>query len=155
VFYVNRDLLKDLHVSNPGADSVINASNYLDYRLTYRDSARRFEPSDPNPIALSATRAMLAMFTGLGMTYVESRVLMLTDMLCEGLEKKGYRVHSPRAGKAKSGIVTFSPTAGDVDGISARLTEALVIHTARYGTIRLSPHFYNTEAEIERVLNLL
>lgn len=155
VFYINRDRLKDIRVTNPGADSVIDASNYLDYNLTYRDSARRFKPSDLNPIALSATRPMLAMFTGLGMSYIDNRIITLTDMLCEGLKRKGYKVHSPREPKEKSGIVAFSPTEGDVDSISAKLTEALIIHTNRYGMIRLSPHFYNTEGEIEQVLNLL
>jgi len=155
VLYVDRDVLKDLHVSNPGANSVVDAANFLDYQLTYRDSAQRFEPSSLNPIALSATRAMLAMFTGLGMGYIENRVVSLTDMLCNGLEKKGYTVRSPRRANEKSGIVTFSSDSDDIDAISAKLTDACVFHTKRYGMIRLSPHFYNTEKEVELVLNLL
>jgi len=155
VLYLDRKILKDIRVTNPGAMSVTEPSNFLDYKLTYRDSARRFEPSDLNPIALSATRAMLAMFTGLGMSYIENRVLSLTDMLSEGLAEKNYAVHSPRGKTEKSGIVAFSSTSGDTDAISAKLTEAHVVHTNRYGMIRLSPHFYNSEDEVETVLNLL
>ena len=155
VLYVDRNALKELHVSNPGAGSVVDAANFLDYKLVYRDSAQRFEPSSLSPIALSVTRAMLAMFTGLGMSYIENRVILLTDMLCDGLEKKGYTLHSPRQPNEKSGIVTFSSDSDDIDGISAKLTDARVVHTKRYNMIRLSPHFYNSEKEVELVLNLL
>jgi selenocysteine lyase/cysteine desulfurase len=156
VLYVSRRHLKDLRVTNPGADSVVDAENYLDYKLTWRDSAERFEPSDLNPMALSATRAMLAMFTGLGMAYIENRVIALTDMLSEGLAKKGYTLHSPRKPAEKSGIVSFSAASSDdTESISKKLTESRVVHTHRYDMIRLSPHFYNSEAEVEQVLNLL
>jgi selenocysteine lyase/cysteine desulfurase len=156
VLYVNRKVLKDLRVTNPGAGSVVDSENLLDYKLTYRDSAVRFESSDLNPMAVSATRAMLAMFTGLGMTYIENRVIALTDMLCEGIRKKGHVLHSPRDPARKSGIVSFSAsTADDTESLSKELTEARVVHTFRAGMIRLSPHFYNSEGEVELVLNLL
>jgi selenocysteine lyase/cysteine desulfurase len=90
------------------------------------------------------------------MGYVETRVLALTDMLCEGLKKKGYVLHSPRGITEKSGIISFSPAAASgVDALSAKLSEAHVVHTNRYGMIRLSPHFYNSETEVETVINLL
>ncbi len=38
---------------------------------------------------------------------------------------------------------------------SERLTRAGVIHSLREGAIRLSPHFYNTEEEIDAALALL
>jgi selenocysteine lyase/cysteine desulfurase len=155
VLYVDRKILKDVRVTNPGAMSVADPSNFLDHKLVYRDNASRFEPTLPDPIPLSATRAMLAMFTGLGMGYIEKRVLSLTDMLCGGLEDKNYTVRSPRGETEKSGIVAFSPESGDVDVLSAKLTEARVVHTNRYGMIRLSPHFYNTEDEVKTVLSLL
>jgi selenocysteine lyase/cysteine desulfurase len=39
--------------------------------------------------------------------------------------------------------------------VSERLTAANVAHSLREGAIRLSPHFYNTHAEVERVLEIL
>jgi selenocysteine lyase/cysteine desulfurase len=155
VLYVDRKILKDIRVTNPGAMSVADPFNFLEHKLVYRDNATRFEPTLPDPIPLSATRAMLAMFIGLGMGYIEKRVLSLTDMLCEGLEDKNYTVRSPRGKTEKSGIVAFSPASGDVDALSAKLTEARVVHTNRHGMIRLSPHFYNSEDEVKTVLNLL
>ena len=133
----------------------MDPENLLDYNLTYRDSAERFEPSELNPIAMSATRAMLAMFTGLGMSYIENRIVALTDILSEGIRSKGHKLLSPRGPSEKSGIVTFVNADGDLEGISARLHEARIVHTCRWGVIRLSPHFYNSEAEVEEVLNLL
>ena len=155
VLYVSRALLDDLRVTNPGTNSVVNAQNYLDYKLVYRDSGERFEPSPFNPMAVSSTRAMLAMFTGLGMSYIENRIITLTDQLCQGLAEKGYKLLSPREPHEKSGIVTFTAGPDDIDAISTKLREARIVHTKRYGAIRLSPHFYNTAEEIDLVLNLL
>jgi selenocysteine lyase/cysteine desulfurase len=39
--------------------------------------------------------------------------------------------------------------------MAARLTTAQITHTVREGAVRLSPHCYNTVAEIERVLEVL
>jgi selenocysteine lyase/cysteine desulfurase len=39
--------------------------------------------------------------------------------------------------------------------MSARLEAAGVAHSLREGAIRLSPHFYNTEDEVDRALAVL
>ena len=156
VLYVSRQRLGEIRVTNPGAYSVVEPERFLDYRLEYRDGARRFEPGGLDPVALSATRAMLAMFTGLGMAFIEAQVLAITDALAMGVKARGYRLLSPRGDGEKSGILAFAPaSAAELEAISARLKEARVIHTCRDGYIRLSPHFYNSAAEVEEVLNLL
>ena len=156
VLYLRNDVLDRVRVTSPGPGSVINAMDVLDYDLTFRDSARRFEGSlHHDPIAFSATRAMLAMFVGLDMSFVEERVLRLTDLLCEGLKRKGYTLHSPRGEGEKSGIVTFSSKKEDAETISKRLTRGHVIQITRFDKVRLSPHFYNTETEVQKVLSLL
>jgi selenocysteine lyase/cysteine desulfurase len=152
---VSRDVLPALRVTNPGAFSVVDPWNFFDYNLTYRDGARRFEPSGHNPLAFAATRAMLSMFIGLGGEFIHKRVLALTDRLADGLAKKGHTLLSPRGENEKSGIITFAPAKQPSEVLSAKLTEIRCIHTHRGGAIRLSPHFYNTEDEVERVLEVL
>ena len=82
-------------------------------------------------------------------------MLALTDRLCEGLARKGYHVRSPRGDRERSGIVIFDSAAHPTDDIFQRLAADDVIVSVRGGAIRVSPHYYNTEAEIERLLNLL
>ena len=90
-----------------------------------------------------------------GIAEIEARILALTDRLCAGLREKGYRVHSPRGPSEKSGIVTFSHERHDAGDLLRRLREHRIVGALRDGKVRLSPHFYNTEAEIDRVIEIL
>ena len=63
------------------------------------------------------------------------------------------RLVTPPDPEHRAGIVAVAPR--DPVAASERLTEAGVIHSLREGAIRLSPHFYNTEEEIDRALRLM
>ena len=155
VFFVRSELLDELRVTTVGAGSVVNATEYLNYDLTFVAGARRLGGGMDAPAAYAATRAMLAMFCGLGLEFIETRVLELTDRLCEGLARLGYVVDSHRDHGEKSGIVAFHHRRRASSRLSDRLREKHVVHTHRYDMIRLSPHFYNTADEVDRVLKAL
>jgi selenocysteine lyase/cysteine desulfurase len=90
-----------------------------------------------------------------GISRIEARILALTDMVAERLVDRGYRLLSPRGAGERSGIVSFTHP----NEASARLLERLraggVIASVREGALRFSPHYYNSEAEIDRALALL
>lgn len=154
-FFVRDDVLDRLRVTSVGAGSVVNATDYLDYDLTFVTGARRFEGGGDSPVAFAATRAMLALFTEVGTERVEEQVLALTDYLCERLSGAGFKLDTYRGPGEKSGIATFyRPTRPSIE-LSQRLEHGKVVHTHRYQRIRLSPHFYNTEDEIDEVLKIL
>ena len=152
VLYIRHERLEELRVSTVGADSVVNAQDYLKYDLTFVGGARRFEGGMDDPLAYASTRAMLAMFSGLGMEFIEERVLELTDRLCEGLLRAGCELDSHRGEGEKSGIVSFHHPKVSSEELSKRLNRAKVAHTHRYEMIRLSPHFYNSEEEVDEVV---
>ena len=64
----------------------------------------------------------------------------------------GCRLLSPRDPGRRAGIVTFRPPAGDPAALQRALLADGVVCAARGGGLRLSPHFYNTMAEVERTL---
>ncbi len=80
---------------------------------------------------------------------------MLTDQLCAGLQEKGYEVIGSRKPGEKSGIVVFRHSSFSSEMIFEKLSGAGVLGALRGGGVRLSPHFYNTEEEVDRVLDLL
>jgi selenocysteine lyase/cysteine desulfurase len=53
----------------------------------------------------------------------------------------------------RAGIIAFAPA--DLEGVHRRLLGAEVAHVVREGCVRLSPHYYNTIDEIERVVAVL
>jgi selenocysteine lyase/cysteine desulfurase len=81
---------------------------------------------------------------------------MLTDRLIAGLEQKGYEIISPRSDHRWSGIVSFVSTVHDHKKIVQTLKQEHRTEIAlREGRLRVSPHFYNTEAQIDRLVERL
>jgi len=63
------------------------------------------------------------------------------------------RLVTPPERERRAGIVAVAPR--DAKAASDRLTRAGVVHSFREGAIRLSPHFYISPEEIDRVISLL
>jgi selenocysteine lyase/cysteine desulfurase len=127
----------------------------FDYRLDYSPTATRFEPGTENAAGIYGLGAALRLIQEIGMDWIEHRVLALTDQLCEGLAARGCRVVSPRDNPSRSGIVVFTHERYPTEHLYRRLSEARVLCSARGGGIRLAPHFYNTEEEIEATLAVI
>ncbi len=155
VFYCSHDARPNLRVVNLGWANVVEPRDFLSYDTTLLSDAQRFECGTLNTVGIHGLRAGLELLHRVGIERIEARVLSLTDQLCAGLEEKGYRVVSSRAGGEKSGIVVFHHSRIDTEAIYRKLCEARVVCAIRGGRIRLSPHFYNTEEEVDRVLEII
>ena len=89
------------------------------------------------------------------------RVVLGLIFLVAGLQKRGWEVmHATAESSAASGIVSFRREGGDMAQAHARLAEAGVVTTLRTDRqrrkfIRISPHFYNTDEELHRLLSLV
>jgi selenocysteine lyase/cysteine desulfurase len=125
-------------------------SNLVDYRLEWRDGARRFEPITVPFQDFAGMAASLALLLELGVGAVAGHVAALTEALAEGAAALGVPVVTPAP---RAGIVTLRPS--DAAATCARLRDARVIHSVREGTIRLAPHCYSTSEEIATVIDVL
>ncbi|MCC7144912.1 MAG: aminotransferase class V-fold PLP-dependent enzyme [Phycisphaeraceae bacterium] len=157
-FYCRQDLLEVLHPAVVGWRNVVHAQDYDHYRFELRPDAERFEPGTLNIPGLLGLAASVDLLLELGIAQVWAKLESLTDRLGTGLAAKGYTVFSPRAKAAeKSGIVSFSPPAGSppLPAIVAALENEKIVVVTRAGRLRASPHFYNTFAQIDRLLSAL
>ncbi len=154
-FYCREELLDELDVWNPGWLGVQNPRAYLDYDPTPRADAGRFEEGSPNLYGIAGLGATIGRFLEIGPARVEKRILGLTDLLEKGLLSRGYIVTSPRRKRERSGIICFRHPTARTEKLFDALMKKRVVASLREGAIRLSPHFYNTEGEVERVLDLL
>ena len=125
-----------------------------DYDFTYRDDARRFEVITLPYQDFVGLNASLDVFLEVGLPEVFGRVERLADIIVQwALGRSDVRLVTPADRARRAGVVAVAPR--DPAAASERLTAAGVIHSLRENAIRLSPHFYNTEEEIETALALL
>lgn len=117
---------------------------------------RRFEAGSPNSLGQAAFHAAAGLLLDYGMQHVEARVLDNTRQLIEGLGgRPGIRLLSRTAPARRSGIVSFACDGLPAQQLKRRLAEREVTCALRGDAIRLSPHFYQGEAEIEAFLEVL
>ena len=97
--------------------------------------------------------ASLDLLEELGHRAVGEHVTALADEIVKCAEAAKLDLLTPREKSRRLGIVSVRPR--DAVKASERLTKARVVHSMREGAIRLSPHVYNTVAEIRQTLELL
>jgi len=155
VFFCSNRVADRLRVSEMGWMAVQNAGDYLRYPQPPRTDARRFECGSHNTLGLHGLGAAIDLLLEVGIPNIERRVLALTDRLCDGLARKGYHIFSSRREGEKSGIVSFHKPGQDTRALFQRLRAEKIIVALREGFIRVSPHFYNSDDEIDRLLAAL
>jgi selenocysteine lyase/cysteine desulfurase len=156
LFYIRRELVEHVRPTQIGWMNVVDAQNYGDYNYTLKADATRFECGSHNVAGLLGLRASLALFSVIGVENVMNRIKGLTDRLIEGLEFKGYTIVSPRGIGRWSGIVSFSSPTHSHKDLATQLRASHRIEIAiREGWLRASPHFYNTDAQIDRLIDAL
>jgi selenocysteine lyase/cysteine desulfurase len=129
-------------------------SRLTDYDFTYREDARKFEVITLPYQDFVGLNSSLDMFLEVGLDAVYAHVHRLTSRIVEwSFGTPGVRLVTPPDAAHRAGIVAVAPR--DPVPTSERLTAAGVTHSLREGAIRLSPHFYNTDDEIDRALALL
>ncbi|MCP3678635.1 MAG: aminotransferase class V-fold PLP-dependent enzyme [Deltaproteobacteria bacterium] len=155
IFYVSRRVIDELHPSQVGWHSVTNPSNYLPYNFEFRDDARRFEEGSPNMMGIYALGASLETLLEIGTGRIEETILSLTGRIASGLMDMGHTILTPFGDDERSGILLFTPAKGSVEGLYRHLSANRILCAIRPGGIRLSPHFYNNEEDVERLLKVV
>ncbi|MDE0298722.1 MAG: aminotransferase class V-fold PLP-dependent enzyme [Candidatus Poribacteria bacterium] len=154
IFYCAEKRQDQLINTNLGWAGVVNPRDFLDYDLTPKPDATRFEEGSYNSVGLFGLHAAIDLLLEIGVPRIEKRVIDLTGRLIDGLQSKGYRVSTPTTDSERSGIVIFHSCRHSTTELYQLLQRANVVSAEREG-LRLSPHFYNTTDEIEQVLACL
>jgi selenocysteine lyase/cysteine desulfurase len=152
VFFCSRRVLELLTPRLVGWRSVTDNMNFDTYHMDLQPGAGRFEEGTPNSAGIFGLGAAIDLLLEVGVEAIGERVLKLTEDLVRGLAERGARVLSPRADGLASGIVSFTVPGEPPERTARRLIEKRVFVVARRGGVRASPHFYNSEDEIDQLL---
>ncbi|WP_346985327.1 aminotransferase class V-fold PLP-dependent enzyme [Chryseobacterium sp. POE27] len=140
-------------------------SEFDNYELF--DSAKRFEHWELSYASLIGFTEALRYANAVGLDAIEKYNKNLSQKLRNNLQNSGFQIWD--IGKNLSSIITFSGPEGDLENIQKVLKENNIFFSTTYknsalidftkkkinGIVRLSPHCFNTEEEIETVSELL
>jgi selenocysteine lyase/cysteine desulfurase len=151
------ELLERIDPILVGTGSVEDRLNYFEPTLKYAATARKFEESALSWLDIAAFSAAVGLLLEVGIEVIEEHVLGLSRRLAEGLVERGCNIIEPwpREPEESSGIVSFNRPGSTEAELLRDLKAAGVITRSHRDFVRLSPHFYNTEEEVDRVLDFL
>ncbi len=158
IFYVKRDLQEKLNPPIYGWHNVRNPNFVAQEKIEFRSGAAKFEAGTHNLVGLVGLLAAMELALEIGVENISTELLRKRAWLVPALQAKGFVVLNaePKSENA-SGITTFFTPGKDLAPLHKKLEEAGVIASLRtdrkaQNYIRLSPHFYTTDAELHRVL---
>ena len=126
-------------------------------KLDISNTATRFDlgtPHFPNIVALNAA---IKYISKIGIKQIERHVLSITDYLIDKLQNLNLEILSPIEEKRyRSGIIVFKPKKRKpIDIVLELQKRKKIIVSARGKGIRVSPHFYNNEDDIDKLVTAL
>ena len=140
----------------------VRCPNYVaQEQMALRPDARRYEAGTANLLGLAGLEASLELLLEVGIDNIAAELLRKRTWLVPALQTKGYTVLQADAPPANaSAIITFYRPGADLSALHQKLLDQKIITSLRADRsgqryIRLSPHFYNTDAELHRVLAVL
>ncbi|MGE5399211.1 MAG: aminotransferase class V-fold PLP-dependent enzyme [Ignavibacteriales bacterium] len=152
--FITQELQERVKPKYVGWTSVVDAWNLLDFNLTLRSSAERFQNGTVSAIGIAALHGSLNFMRQFGHDKIAQAILDNTEYFMNSLSESGIQpVLRGVERKYLSGIVSFrSEKAQEIFG---RLLEMNITAAVREGIVRFSPHFYNTREEIDKVVSIL
>lgn len=151
--YVRQDLIQDLNPLTTGwfAQKDIFAMDHTANNPA--DDARRFEMGTPPIPNIYAALAGLKIIHEVGLENIETHVRGLTGRLKERAAEEGFTLATPADPALHGAMIALKST--DMVELTHRLENEDIVTSYRDGNLRISPHFYNNNDDIDAVMAAL
>jgi cysteine desulfurase/selenocysteine lyase len=154
--YVRRELMRQLEPRQVGWLAIRGSRDFnrlVDYDLSWYDDARRFEVGTLPYQDLAAFCASVELLLDTGIACISTHVGGLVDAMMSRLRSAGATVVTPDDAARRAGIVTVRVK--NAERVSERMARAGIVCALREGAIRLSPHLYTSDDDIDRAMEVL
>jgi cysteine desulfurase/selenocysteine lyase len=161
LLYVRREIQEQVNPPIYGWHNVRCPNFVAQERIALHGDSRRYEAGTQNLLGLVGLITAMEMILEIGVDNIASELLRKRAWLVSALKAKGCTVlQADAAPENASGIVSFHRPGQDLETLHQRWADANVVTSLRADRagqryIRLSPHFYNTDAELQRVLEMM
>ncbi len=156
-FYIS-DRVKDILISNNitwySSDWKLQFSDLFQYDLPYHNSAEKFQGGYYATMNLLGMEAALQIINELGVEKIQKHNHELIDKLVENLKDSEYfRITSSLKEKERSSIFTIA--CDNLKELHRFLFDNKIYTACREGSIRIAPHLFNNESDIDKISEVL
>lgn len=151
--YIRRDLAREMKPVLLGWKSMVNGWSFNAKNDELLPHAGRFEEGSPAYPLIEGFSAALSLLSELPKKDLSERLSVLVCRLVQGMESLGCKASPPP--HVRHHIACFSHPKKTSKEIVERLSHRKIVVAERGGLVRVSPHFYNTEEEIDILIEAI
>lgn len=152
--YVRPDLQRDLRPRLTGWVAHDSPFDFAHAPMRYAKSVRRFAQGTPSIPALYSAIPGIEIIESVGIAKIAAESQRRTQLMIDFASERGWTINTPREKDRRGGSVMIG--VNDAKTMAERLAERKVFVDWRPGAgLRVSPHFFNTDDEVEEALNIL
>ena len=155
IFYCKKESSKLLEPSSIGGES---AMVYDETSLAYKDIPDKFQTGFRNYVGFVGLEASINYMLQFGLNNIRSKIMKLSNQMREELSKiSGITLFGPEDQSKRTSIVSFSIDSQEPQKIVELLEKKKIVIAVREivdkKILRASPHFFNSEEEIQKVVD--
>ena len=155
IFYCKKESSKLLEPTSIGGES---AMVYDETNLAYKDIPDKFQTGFRNYVGFVGLEASINYMLQFGLDNIRSKIMKLSNQMREELSKiSGITLFGPEDESKRTSIVSFSIDGQEPQKIVELLEKKKIVIAVREivdkKILRASPHFFNSEEEIQRVVD--
>jgi len=151
--YVRRELVDRLHPLTTGWFGRANPFAFQVKQLDWSSTASRFDMGTPPVLNAYIARAGMAIINEIGVDHIRPWLEVLGQRLIDGGAERGFALHGTTDMSHKTATTAF--VVDDSPSVELTMRRRGIVPSARGPVIRLSPHFYNTIADVDTALDVL
>jgi len=152
--YVRPDLQRDLRPRLTGWVAHDSPFDFAHAPMRYAKSVRRFAQGTPSIPALYSAMPGIDIIESVGMAQIAAESQRRTQLMIDFASARGWTINTPRENDRRGGSVMIG--VADAKTMAELLAEKRVFVDWRPGAgLRMSPHFFNTDEEVEEALHIL
>jgi kynureninase len=152
--YVRPDLITELMPANVGWAGHAAPFAFETGAIRYASGVERFQSGTPNVPSLYSARAGYKIVGQIGVPAIREKSLRLTRRLMDAAAQHGWTLNTPDADAERGGSVVIDMPNGAAVAQALIARDVIVDHRPDAG-IRIAPHFYSTDAEIDRAIAVM
>lgn len=160
ILFVKKSRQQLLRPAIIGGWNVVSPNFIAQRDVDFEDGGRKFEPGAYTHSVLAGLRAAVELLLEAGASEIWRQIGALTQLLRDRIEPAGFEFLSPTEEKHRSGILTLRHSRVSSDRLAEALAENDIVVSLRFDRanrswLRVSPHFYNTPPEMQKIAEVL